>query len=188
MASHVAVALKYARAVFAEAEEQGNLASVAAQLRSLRQVTRGHHELRDFMVSPEVPTETKLKLVQTAFGDRVEPLVLQFLSLLIEKHRMGIIEEIVEAFVQLMNEHEGLVKARVITAMPLDAAREAKLRGELSRITGKTVQVSQTVDPAIIGGIIVHLGNKIIDRSIRRGLRELRENLLQTELNEVKPA
>lgn len=188
MPSKAAIGIKYARALFAEAAEQGILEPVGAQLRGMHEVVRGNHDLKEFMVSPEVPTENKLALVQSVFASRTNPLVVQFLTLLVEKNRIAVLEEIIEAFEVLMDDHEGRVKARVVTAIPLDAAREQTLRAELSRITGKTVEVTQTVDASILGGVIVHLGNKIIDRSIRRGLREIRESLMRTELNEVKPA
>ncbi len=186
--SAAAVAQKYAKALFDESMEQGLLQSVGTELRGLRDLERADSDLGDFMVNPEVPTEDKHTFLDNVFGNRLNPLVLNFLHLLVEKKRMGIYGEIVDAFAQLIDDHEGILRARVISATPLSASQQTRLVGELKRITGKQVEARTEIDAALLGGVVVHLGNQIIDRSVRRGLAELSELLRRTELSESKPA
>jgi len=182
MVSASAVAQKYARALFDQSLVEGTLERVAADLHSLGGLGESTPELGDFLGSPEVLTEQKRDLVTSVLGTRVQPLVLHFLHLLIDKSRVNYLPEMCEAFRDLVDEHEGVLHSRVVTAVPLGADQERRLKAELDRITGKRVVIETAVEPLILGGVIVHLGNKIIDRSLLRGLRDISESLLHTEV------
>ena len=176
------IAQKYAKALFDEALSQGNFERTAAELDTLRDVARLQPEMVQFLHSPEVHTEEKLEFVSRVFASRVQPLAYNFLRLVIEKGRVQLLGPITEAFKELVDEHEGILHAKVVTAVPLRGEQERRLLAELGRITRKRVAVEKTVDPAILGGVVVHLGNKIIDRSLRRGLRDISERLMQVEI------
>jgi F-type H+-transporting ATPase subunit delta len=167
------VALKYARALFAESRERGSLARVTADMEALRSLPSEDRAFLDFLVSPQVLTETKLVFVEAVFAPRTERLVADFLRLLVDKGRIGLLPEITAAFRQLIEEDQGILRARVETAVPLGADQEARLKRDLDHLTGKQVLLEKAVDPSVLGGVIVYLGNKIIDRSLRRGLERM---------------
>jgi F-type H+-transporting ATPase subunit delta len=167
------VALKYARALFDEARVRGNLPRVTADMEALRNLGTEDRAFLDFLLSPEVATESKVAFVGAVFAARVDPVVADFLHLLVDKARIALLPEITAAFRRLVEEDQGILRARLHTAVPLAADQEARLKRDLDRLTGKQVLLEKTVDSSVLGGVIVHLGNRIIDRSLRRGLEKM---------------
>lgn len=177
------VALKYARAVFDSALEAGATDPVGADLASLRALEQDDPAFLNYLISPEVLTESKLEFVEKVFKPRVSPLVAQLLRLLVEKARIAFLPVICEEYQRLAEEHRGVLRAEVLSAVPLSDGQATTLKAELDRITGKNVVLEKKVDPSVLGGVVVHLGNQIIDRSLRYGIRRLREGLLHAEVN-----
>ena len=178
-----AVALKYARALFDSAVEEGKVDETAADVASVAALKKEDPTFLDFLVSPEVLTEHKLEFIDAVFAPRLIPLVANFLRLLVNKARINFLEEMCEEFERLAEEHKGKLRAQVLTAVPLEQDQEAKLKDRLNRITGKEILLEKRVDPQILGGMVVHLGNKILDGSLRHDLKRLRERLLHAEVN-----
>lgn len=181
--ANTAVALKYAKALFDTALEDGKLGEVTRDADFLRRLREEDPAFVNFLVSPEVLTEHKMEFVKTVFEPRLDPLTVNFIRLLVEKARIEHLPEIRKEFDRLQEEHQGRLRAQVMTAVPLSGEQENRLKQQLDRITGKNIEIEKQVDPAILGGVVVHLGNKIIDRSLRYELRQLEESLLRTEIN-----
>lgn len=178
-----AVALKYARALFDSAVDEGSVDATAADVASLAGLKREDPTFLDFLVSPEVLTEHKLEFIDTVFAPRMSPLVANFLRLLVNKSRINFLDEMCEEFERLSEEHKGVLRAQVMTAVPLAPDQESALQSRLSRITGKEIRLEKRVDPNVLGGVVVYLGNKILDGSLRHDLKRLREKLLHAEVN-----
>jgi F-type H+-transporting ATPase subunit delta len=134
-------------------------------------------------VSPEVATDRKIEFIRKVFGPRLDPMTVNFLVLLMEKKRIISVLDIAEDFSRMIDEHRGLLKARVVSAIALSGDQESRLKSQLDRLTGKNVILEKRVDPGVLGGVEVHLGNRIIDGSLRHGLKLLREDLSRTEVN-----
>jgi ATP synthase F1 delta subunit len=98
------------------------------------------------------------------------------------KKRVDQIPGILEKFHDLSRAHRGIVRARVRTAVTLEPALEEQLKAKLGRMTGKTIEVESRVDPEILGGVVVEFENQIIDRSVRRGLDDLRDSLMKVRV------
>lgn len=179
-----AVAHKYVRALFDSAREEGTLDRVAGDMDSLGRLEIEDASFMGFLVSPEVPTEQKVEFLQTVFGPRLSALVVNFLRLLVDKTRIDLLPEMCREFAELFEAHQGIQRARVLTAVPLTGDQEARLKAELDRLTGKKVVLEKRVDRDILGGVVVHLGNTIIDRSLRHGIKRMRESLLRAEVNQ----
>ena len=177
------VALKYARALFDTGVEQGTIKQLGLDVGALSSLLDEDPAFLNFLVSPEMLTEKKHEFIGKVFEPRLSPVVTNFMRLLVDKTRINFLPEICEEFARLVEEHHGVLRAEVFTAVPFPAEKEAKLKTELDRITGKNVALDKKVDPSVLGGVVVHLGNKIIDRSLRQGIRSIRESLLATEVN-----
>jgi F-type H+-transporting ATPase subunit delta len=179
----IAVAQKYARALFEASLEEGSLDRVSKDLSSLGDLEESDPAFLKFLVSPKVQTEHKLAFIHAVFGPRLAPMAVRFLELLMEKGRIAILPEIAEAFDRLSEEHEGVLRAQVYTAVALSSEAERRLKTGLDRLTGKNVVLEKRVDPHVLGGVVVHLGTRILDGSLRNGLRILSENLHHAEVN-----
>ena len=171
------VATRYAGALLASAKEAGVLTGVAESYASLMEMHLGDTALRIFLASPQVRTEEKKELLQTVFAGRVEPLLLNFVYLLIDKNRMENFRDIGEAFAHLVEQEQGVMRARVTTAIALPADLEDQLRTRLGKLTGKTMILEKRVDPAVIGGVKVIMEDKILDGTVRANLDLLRKTL-----------
>ncbi len=171
------VARKYALALFLSAKERKLLDLADTQFLALGDLLRADRSLLDFLEAPQIPDDRKLKLMHDVFATRIDPHFLEFLYVLFRKHRVKYLVEIVEEFDRLVKAEKGIGKVTVITAVPLSASEDQTLIKELSARTGLKIELEKRVEPAILGGMITILHDRIIDGSVRRKLDLLREQL-----------
>ncbi len=176
------IADRYARALLQVAVEREVLDGVVESFDGLMEVIAGRDDLRHFMQSPQVPTREKKALIDETLSGRVEPVLLNFLELLLDKDRILNLADIHEAFGEHVAAHRGVQRAHVVTAIPLANDLADKLRARLEALTGQTIVLETKVDPAIIGGVCVTMGDRILDGTVRTGLGRLRESLEKAPL------
>lgn len=171
------VATRYAEALLHAAREAGVLAGCAESYAGVLAAAAGNRDLVTFLDSPQVATQEKKDLLKAVFGSRIEPLLLDFFYLLLDRNRLDSARDIGEVFAELVEAEAGIVRAGVITAVELPADLEARLRVKLESVTGKTVVLEKKIDPAVIGGVCVTLGDRILDGTVRTNLDRLRKTL-----------
>jgi len=182
-----AVARKYALALFHAAQAKAQLDAVEADLASVRQLLEKDRRVAGLLGAPEITEDKKRAFLQSVLGGRVQPLTLEFLDLLLEKGRFAIFSAAVDGFQELAMEARHIIRVRATTAVRMDDPARAKLVQQLQKLTGKTVQMTEAVDPRILGGVVVQVGGKIIDGSVRSALSELRDTLLAAPLQAGAP-
>lgn len=174
------VAKRYARALFEVAEARGHLEDVASQLDELVSAYQSERALRRFLTHPVIPAEEKKALIdRLADGAWVEELR-NLLHLLVDRGRVSALPALAEAFRRLANEARGVADAVVTTAVPLPESTQADIAERLGRALGKRVRVTNVVDPSILGGLIVRVGNRVIDGSVRSQLNRFQQTLVRT--------
>ena len=169
----------YARALLAMAQAEGVVSRVEEELFRLRELLKKNPDLLEFLKDPNVKHEGKRKALTDLLQGRIHPLVLNMLITLSDQDRGGRVLQVIEEFDASADDARQGVSGEVTTAIPLDEATLNRLATELSRITGKTVQLFQKADPSILGGAIIQVGEQIIDGSLRRKLDQIRERLAQ---------
>jgi F-type H+-transporting ATPase subunit delta len=172
-----AVARRYARAIFDIAAERGDLDGWLEDLRLVRDVL-GEPQMALFMENPKISFETKRGLIDRSMP-KLEQLRRNFLYLLISKRRTEIIGDVCAELEELVNEHRGIAYADVTTAVALNEGEAGLVADRLSRITGKTIRLRQSVDPSIIGGVVARIGDQLIDGSVKGRLLALRQRLVE---------
>jgi F-type H+-transporting ATPase subunit delta len=167
---------RYAVALFGLAEEQGALDAVAGDLRNLEAMLGTSADLRHLIRSPVLSREQQARALD-ALGQRAGfyQLTQQFLGFLAHKRRLFALPEITRAFVAMLAEHRGEVTGELISAVPLSAAQIKKVRDQVGRAIGQTVTLSSTVDPNLLGGLVVRVGSRMIDASLRTKLQHLEQ-------------
>jgi len=170
-------AKRYAAAVFEIARERDELDRWQGELDAVIQLRRDA-ALAAWLDNPKVGLDLKREYLEAALG-RVSPLGRNLVYLLITRGRLGAIAEIAAAYAARLNEHRGLVPARVTTAASLDQATEDSLKARLREITGRDVLLSTEVDPAVLGGFVARIGDKLLDGSTRSRLKALRKNIAE---------
>jgi F-type H+-transporting ATPase subunit delta len=174
---HDPINLGYARALFEQAQAEGAVSRVEEELFRLRELLKGSPDLLQFLKDPNIKREGKRQALSELFQGRVSALVLNTLITLTDQDRGGRLVHIIEEFSTVASAARQQVTGEVTTAIHLDDATLARLAAELSRITGKKVQLLQKIDPAILGGAIIQVGEQIIDGSLRRRLDQIKEKL-----------
>jgi F-type H+-transporting ATPase subunit delta len=177
------VAKRYAVALFDAAVKQDIAEQVQEDLDSFVGLLRVNRQFTGYLKSPEILTEHKKQIILDALGERTSGLFVKFLLLLIDKKRLVNILEIADAYRQLFEQLRGILEARVITAVDLDADLEQKTIEKLEKETGKTIRIRKTVDPDIVGGMIVIIEDNIIDGSIRHKLDQMKKSLGEVKVH-----
>jgi F-type H+-transporting ATPase subunit delta len=170
------IAAVYARSLFEVASEQDKLDLVREQLGAFADALDETRELQTFFFSPYFSTAEKTDGLDRAVTD-ADPIVVNFLKLLIENHRMPVIFRVRRAYEVLWEQENKLLPVRVTSAVELDKSTVSQIGDRIAEQTGRKVDLSSEVDPDILGGIVVRVGNSILDASIRNRLEQLRRQV-----------
>jgi F-type H+-transporting ATPase subunit delta len=170
------IAAVYARSLFEVAQEQSKLDPIRDQLGEFADALNDTRELQVFFFSPYFSTAEKVDGLDRTVSD-ADPVVVNFLKLLIENHRMPVIFRVRREFDQLWQEENKLLPVQVTSAVELDPGTVSQIGDRIAEQTGRKVDLSATVDPDVLGGLIVRVGNSILDASIRNRLEQLRKQV-----------
>lgn len=172
-------ATRYARALLDVAlKEQANLATIESQLSELARLFAENEGLRKALLNPAVPVQRKRAAVVEIVGKAgVLPIVAKTMALLAERDRLVILPEVAASFRDRLQDIRNVVRAEVTTTEPLSADRLAAIQRSLAAATGRTVELTQKVDPAILGGMVARVGGTVFDGSVTSHLQRIRQRL-----------
>ena len=176
--ARVASAKRHAQAVFQLALDSNEVDGWRSQLKTIA-ATLTDPELAAILENPKVHLTDKVQLLSRCLPELNE-LTLNFAYFLVARQRLSILDQIVAEYERMADAHQGLEHAEVITAIPLDKEGKEKLAERLAAITGKRIVLAADVDPAIIGGFVARVGDKLIDGSTRARLEALKKRLTET--------
>jgi F-type H+-transporting ATPase subunit delta len=173
----VAVAHRtYARALYAAAKDKNRLEAVREELGDFVEAQRQVPELRDLLRNPQLDQRVKASVLEELLGGE-EELVRNFLLLLAEKNRAGEADEIAREFERLVAQAEGILDVQVTTAVELSDQEARDVIEQIERASGRKVEASHSVDPDLIGGIVLQAGSMRLDASVRGRLDRLRREM-----------
>jgi F-type H+-transporting ATPase subunit delta len=148
-----------------------DLTAVADAYRTVRQ-------FRAILSDPNLAEDTKKKALNGVFKSRISETTLSFLNLLVDKRRITLLPEIQREFDRLALQVQNIARATAVTAVPLNPAEIKSLTKSLEERTGKTIELVTEVDPAVLGGVLVRIGDNVIDGTVKGNLDRLRARLL----------
>ena len=172
------IAQVYARSLFEVAGERGVLDTVKEQLGQFADVLGDKRDVAIFFFSPYFSTEEKKDGLHRMI-DGAEPVFMNFLETLVERHRMPVIFRIRERYTQLWDRANKLLPVEITSAIELDERTVAAIGERIGQQTGERIELTRTVDPEILGGVVLRVGNFILDASIRNSLNQLRKQVAQ---------
>ena len=174
-------AARYARALFDVSVQSRDLKQVETDLARTLALIDGHETLRRVLLNPAIPTPRKHAIVTdlvNRIGDLLPP-VAKLVTLLAERDRLGILADILDAYRSRLMRHLGVVTATVTTAQALSAERIADIERTLTTASGRQVNLTTQVDPALLGGLVAKLDSTVYDASVARNLERIRQTLLE---------
>ena len=170
------IAAVYARSLFEVAQEQDKLDEIREELGQFADALADNRELQVFFFSPYFSTIEKEDGLDRTVSD-ADPIFVNFLKLLIENHRMPVIFRVRRVVDELWRKENKLLPVTVTSAVELDQATVTQIGDRISEQTGRRVELSAVVEPDILGGLVVRVGNSILDASIRNRLEQLRKQV-----------
>jgi F-type H+-transporting ATPase subunit delta len=178
MMAEAGVVSRYARALFEAAQSQGTVEQVGSDLEGIASIFKESPDLLRVLRAPVIPAERKAQLVRTAFGPRVSDLTLRFLEMVVQKRREEVLPEVPAEFQHLAYAMLNVLPVEVTTAVPLTPEERTALAASLGRRTGKRIRLVEKIEPELMGGMVLRLGDTIIDGSVQGQLQRLRQRLL----------
>jgi F-type H+-transporting ATPase subunit delta len=176
------LARRYARAlldVCLAQPKDGAPEKVRGDLETLSEAFREHKDLAALLQNPAIGVEAKKKITAAlAAKAKATPIVERLLALLAERDRLSLLPLVAEAFAEVWNAQRGVTAAEAVTAVELEAAQTKALAAALGNAAGREVELKARVDPQVLGGLVVRMGGKTYDGSVRGRLAALRETLL----------
>ncbi|MEN6372200.1 MAG: F0F1 ATP synthase subunit delta [Armatimonadota bacterium] len=169
---------RYASALFASAQAENVVDLVESDLGLITYSFESIPSLEEAVVSPLIPAAKKREVITSIFKEKIHETTLFYLYLLIDNRREEVIKSTEAEYIRLANEARGIIAAQVTSAVELTKDETIRLKEKLSAYTGKHVDIKADVDPSIIGGLVVRIGDTVMDGSIAGHLERLKEEFL----------
>lgn len=181
------IAAVYAEAFLNAAEKAGDAENLVAELEDIeREILVPFPKFGEILASAIIGHDEKLGILERVFGGRVSPLVMNFLRVLNRRDRLDILRPIIRAVQNEWNRRRGLIRVQVTTATPLDGDLAQRLERQLRELLGGVPMVEWHVDPRVIGGIVIQIGDKILDASVLTQLRKLKQQIVDRSAYEIQ--
>lgn len=171
------VARRYARALFELARERGQVEAIGRDLEQVVRTLESRQDLRALWEHQEVSPRVKQAMIRQEFGDKVSELVLNFLAVVTTRRREAWLGRMLAEYTALADEALGQVEVEVRSAAPLPIETLAELKIRLGQRLGKEVRLTQKVDPDLLGGVVLRVGDVLMDGSVRTQLKRMKERL-----------
>jgi len=176
------VAKRYAKALFEVANAKNLLDKVEEDLQIVVKVVDEDQELMSFLRHPRISTDVKKELLNSAFNEQVDEISKNLLFQLVDNHRIEFISEILRQYVILANEARNIVDVAAITAIQLDDADQTAITELFANKLGKKIRLINLVDPTIIGGMIIKIGDRVYDGSLSTQLKMMKQKIIASRV------
>jgi F-type H+-transporting ATPase subunit delta len=172
------VAVAYAQSILDLANEQKQVEPIGLELATLRQIVDENPSFRDVLANPGISTDDRAKLLSNIFRGKISTLLFNTIGVLNRKGRLGLLPEIAVAYSDLLDKQLGKVEVDLRVAQKLEPAQLEAARRSISAALGKDAVLHQYVDESVIGGVVLRVGDKLIDASVRHQLASMRKQLM----------
>lgn len=172
------VARRYAQALFELAVEAKGLDEYENELKQLADLISNNPEVADFLRSPQISGNKKKELLKQVVAGEFSPMVQNFVNLVVDRQRQDYFVEMYQQFRLMSDEVRNILEANVKSAKELTPKQKDTLHSNLSKLTGKSVRLVAQVDPSLVGGLVVKIGDRVFDGSVAGRLAKLKETLV----------
>ena len=173
---------RYARALFLLSEKRSETVAALADLKSVRELLSPESRVTAFLAAPQITLADKRKALSGALAGRVSPAAGAFVDLLLRKRRLALLAEITDAFEALVEKSQGIRRAHVVSAVPLVDAERARLQAALEGYTHGGIKLTSEVDASVLGGALVRIGDRVVDRTVRTLLETIGAQLSEVSV------
>jgi F-type H+-transporting ATPase subunit delta len=172
------LAVSYAQSVLDLANEKGQAEAVGEELTALKQIVDENPSFREVLTNPSISHEDRSQLLDRIFRNKISPLLFNTLGVLNQHGRLGLLDQMASAYDELIDEQLGKVEVDLTVAQRLTPDQLDQARQRISAAIGRDAVLHQYVDENIIGGVVIRVGDKLIDASVKQQLAAIRQQLL----------
>ena len=172
----------YAQALYSLAKDEGHDTQILEEMAALQLAFTEEPGFPRLLSIPNIPKEERCKILDDSFRDRIHPYLLNFMKILTEKGYARHFTDCCRAYKEQYNDDHGILTVTAVSALSLSQQQKDKLSGKLSRITGKTIELDNRVDPEVLGGIRLDYDGKRVDGTVQNRLEAVRALLKNTVL------
>lgn len=169
----------YAKALFGVGEKSGSTEALIGELKSVNAAVAELPKLADALTAPQIGIDEKSALVEKAFSGKTSGAMMNFLKVIVQKDRFDCLPAVAVAAQQMHDQKSGKIQATLLTAETVDAKTQKEIAEQLSKKLGKTVELNAEVDPSIIGGVVVRVGDTVYDSSVAGQLEQVRTKAMK---------
>ena len=177
--SEITVAIRYAKSLIDLAVEQKALEAVNADMEFFVRTIKANSELNAVLVNPIIYHDKKIQILDAIFGGKVSPVTIAFFKLMVNKNRAEVLYPAAQEFINQYDVINNIIKATVVSAAELSEANKKTIIAEIEASTKGTVKLTAKVDPTLIGGFILTVGDRQVDTSISSSLTKLKKEFSQ---------
>jgi len=174
------VAKRYAKALYEIACEKDKVSLVYQELEDIL-IILTQNQVQSFLLAPEIAKPQKERFLVDSFTDKIHPLVLNFLKLLIHKTRIDLFAQIVAEFKRFVDDHENRLHAKVTSAFPLPDKELDKIKAILGKVTNKNIVLENNIEKSILGGLVIDVAGTRLDSSMKHKIKKMQESLLSAD-------
>ena len=178
--SEAVVAKRYARALLNIASEKKLYDQFAQDLSLLNATFELNPDFETLLSHPRIALDAKKDMLKQAFSGKLSEDVLSLILLLVESNRENIIPDLVKEYIAMANDAQNIVDATVYSTFSLSEAELSKLSAEFGKTIGKTIRLKAVLDPSIVGGLLIRIGDRLYDGSVRGKLSRFRQTLVHS--------
>ncbi|TVX89500.1 F0F1 ATP synthase subunit delta [Paenibacillus agilis] len=177
MSRESVVAKRYAKALFELANERQSVVETEQQLRSVVEAVRNNHQLELLLTTPNINSSEKVDVLKAAFAGNASEIVLNTLQMLVERGRILLLGDLLDYYVRIAGQALGVASAEVRSAVALSEEEQQQIAAVFGKKENKTIRVHNIVDPTLIGGIQVRIGDRLYDGSLSGQLARVQQQL-----------
>ena len=178
--SEITVAIRYAKAIIDLATEQKTLEEINKDMEFFVRTIKANPQLNAVLANPIIYHDKKIKILEQIFGGKVNKLTIEFFKIMVNKSRAEILYVAAQEFLNQYDVIKHITKATVVSASPLSEENKKTILTELEQTTGGTIKLTVKVDPDLIGGFVLTVGDKQIDTSVAASLAKLKKEFAQS--------
>lgn len=178
----IKAAKRYANAFLGLAVEEGILEKTREDMLLIKNTIDASSDLQLFLKNPIIKKDQKKAAVKEIFGDKIQDITFELYELLARKDRESLLEDISNKFIELYNQHQGIIKVGVTSAKKLEETQLKALQKNIERTTGKKVEFKTVVEEELIGGLKIRIEDTVVDGSVKFKLSQLKDRLTSTEV------
>lgn len=177
------VAQRYGKALFELALENNQIDEMEADVLFLKNTFKNEKDFKELLSNPQIPINERRKMLNEIFSGRILDDLIGLMDITIQKKRQDILPQIFDDFLSKVNKHKGILIVHATVYNQLTKDQEKALISKLQNVTKKSIQLNQNVDKSLIGGLVLRIGDRIINNSVKGMMEELSKELLSNRVN-----